>query len=147
MKNQRNKNRGFGIVEALMATAVFSIAVVASLQALKVVLPEIQTAFSSADSQVRLHSAMEEVIATKNVESVFAGLVIGPDSAAQAPLVQKLSRRIFSDDASKIKQFEFMPVAGSSVGSVYGIEIRAVLNQRSSQDAPLIIASRRYFDD
>jgi type II secretory pathway pseudopilin PulG len=149
MMSVRHGHEGFGLVEALVATAIFSFAVVASLQAFRLVLPQIQAAFSLADSQIRAYSTMEEVVATPNRENVFSGLVLKNNTAVGSggPLTAKLDRYLFNGGPSSISHVAFGELGRVSPEGLIGLEVEILLTDSTAEDGEKVLSFERFFRD
>ena len=91
----RSSHSGFGLVEAIVAAAVFSFAVIASLTALKVALSDLDQALIITDGQIKAQSAMEEAVSVPDRSVVFSGIEISKGSGGDTALQQKLKKRLF----------------------------------------------------
>ncbi len=121
MKASRRRRRGFSLIDMLLALAISSMALAATLEALNVSFMNYQKITDSASSHVVSRIMMHRVLALIRTGTDFgpfpADVLVDPE--VEADFIEFVSQRDDDGDPSQVMRIEFRQDAGAPIGELW----------------------------
>ncbi len=121
MNASRRRRRGFSLIDMLLALAISSMALAATLEALNVSFMNYQKITDSASSHVVSRIMMHRILALIRTGTDFgpfpADVLVDPE--VEADFIEFVSQRDDNGDPSQVMRIEFRQDAGAPIGELW----------------------------